>query len=61
MSIVGIDSVSKSYNGERVLDTVSLESEEGERIVILGPSGCGKTTILRLIAGFIAPDTGAFP
>jgi ABC-type Fe3+/spermidine/putrescine transport system ATPase subunit len=37
---------------------VSLEIKEKERIVIFGPSGCGKTTLLRLIAGFIAPDTG---
>jgi len=59
MKIVGMDSVSKFYNGGKVLDNISLEIEEGERIVILGPSGCGKTTILRLIAGFIAPDTGA--
>jgi len=59
MKIVDIDSVSKFYNGEKVLDSISLEIDEGERIVILGPSGCGKTTILRLIAGFIAPDTGS--
>ena len=59
MKIIDIDSVSKSYNREKVLDNVSLEIDEGERIVILGPSGCGKTTILRLIAGFIAPDTGS--
>ena len=58
MKIVALESVSRSYNGERVLDDFSLEIDEGERIVILGPSGCGKTTILRLIAGFIAPDTG---
>jgi ABC-type Fe3+/spermidine/putrescine transport system ATPase subunit len=58
MKIINIDSVSKHYNGEKVLDHISLEIEEGERVVILGPSGCGKTTILRLIAGFIAPDTG---
>lgn len=59
MKIVDMDSVSISYNGEMALDNVSLEIDEGERIVILGPSGCGKTTILRLIAGFIAPDTGS--
>ncbi len=58
MKIVRIDSISKAYNGEKVLNNVSLEIHERERIVILGPSGCGKTTILRLIAGFIAPDTG---
>ena len=59
MKIVDIDSVFKFYNGVRVLDSISLEIDEGERIVILGPSGCGKTTILRLIAGFIAPDMGS--
>ena len=59
MKVVVIDSVSKLYNGTRALDKVSLEIAAGERIVILGPSGCGKTTILRLIAGFTAPDTGS--
>jgi iron(III) transport system ATP-binding protein len=59
MKIVAMDSVSKFYGGEKALDNISLEINEGERTVILGPSGCGKTTILRLIAGFIAPDAGA--
>jgi ABC-type Fe3+/spermidine/putrescine transport system ATPase subunit len=59
LKIVSLDSVSKIYNGVKALDDVSLEIAGGERIVILGPSGCGKTTILRLIAGFIAPDTGS--
>ena len=59
MKVLDIDCVSKSYNGANTLDNVSLEIAEGERIVILGPSGCGKTTILRLVAGFIAPDTGS--
>jgi len=59
MSVVDIDSVSKSYDGEMALDRVSLQVEQTERVVILGPSGCGKTTILRLIAGFIAPDAGS--
>ena len=59
MRIIDIDSVSKLYNAEKVLNNISLEIAEGQRIVILGPSGCGKTTILRLIAGFIAPDTGS--
>ncbi len=59
MKIVTMDSVSKSYNGVKVLDQVSLEIKERERVVLFGASGCGKTTILRLIAGFIAPDTGS--
>ena len=58
MNMVTLSSVTKSYEGGEVLSDVSLAIEKGERLVILGPSGCGKTTILRLIAGFIAPDRG---
>ncbi len=58
MNIIELDGVSKHYNGETALDNCSIEIGAGDRLVILGPSGCGKTTILRLIAGFIAPDTG---
>lgn len=41
-----------------VLQELSLDVKEGERLVILGPSGCGKTTTLRLIAGLERPDGG---
>jgi len=56
VKIVKIDSVFQKYNRTQVSNNVSLEIEQAERIVIFGPSGCGKTTLLRLIAGFIAPD-----
>lgn len=59
MNIIQIDSLTKFYNGETVLDNISLDIAEGQRLVILGPSGCGKTTILRLIAGFITPEKGS--
>lgn len=59
MKVVIMDSVCKSYGDSSILENVTLEIGEAERLVILGPSGCGKTTILRLIAGFIAPDTGS--
>lgn len=58
MKIVEIESVSKIYQGRTVVNKLSLRIVEGERIVILGPSGCGKTTVLRLIAGFVAPESG---
>jgi ABC-type sugar transport system ATPase subunit len=51
--------VSKYYNDRQAVKDFSIEVEQGERIAILGPSGCGKTTVLRLLAGFIAPDTGS--
>lgn len=46
--------------GERlVLEGVDLTARRGEVLVVLGPSGCGKTSLLRLIAGLIAPDQGS--
>jgi spermidine/putrescine transport system ATP-binding protein len=41
------------------VDNVSLSVEQGEFFTLLGPSGCGKTTLLRMVAGFDAPDGGA--
>src|SRR6266542_636983 len=58
MALIVFDSVSKSYSSQTVLHDFSLSVEHGQRVAILGPSGCGKTTILRLVAGFIAPDSG---
>lgn len=59
MTPVSIREVSKSYDGVTpVLDRVSLDIAAGEIFFLLGGSGCGKTTLLRLIAGFIAPDSG---
>ena len=53
-----------SITGLRVtLDTftlgpLSLELLRGDYVVLMGPSGCGKTTLLKTIAGFLAPDSG---
>ncbi len=58
-SMVCLESVSFSINGRQILKDVSLNIPHGTRLVLLGPSGCGKTTLLRLIAGFNAPDTGS--
>jgi ABC-type sugar transport system ATPase subunit len=58
MSAIEFCSVSKDYEGRRVIDALSFKIEPKERVVLFGPSGCGKSTILNLIAGFIAPDEG---
>lgn len=42
----------------RAVDDVSLEIREGERLVLLGASGCGKSSILKAVAGFLAPSSG---
>ncbi|MEQ1945964.1 MAG: ABC transporter ATP-binding protein [Bryobacteraceae bacterium] len=51
--------VSKAFESKPVLSAFNLKIDQGERVVLQGPSGCGKTTILRLIAGFLAPDQGS--
>ncbi|MGC9209912.1 MAG: ABC transporter ATP-binding protein [Acidilobus sp.] len=50
--------VTKSFNGTRVLDGVSIEVEDGEVHSVLGPNGVGKTTLLKIIAGILRPDSG---
>lgn len=56
--IIELKNVAKSFDGETVLDNIDLDVYEKEFITLLGPSGCGKTTTLRIIAGFVTPDTG---
>src|SRR6266508_4649647 len=53
-----VDRVTKSYVAHRAVDELSLAVRRGSFFSILGPSGCGKTTLLRLIAGFLEPDSG---
>jgi putrescine transport system ATP-binding protein len=55
--LLRFDGVSKCFSDVAVLH-VSLDIYEGEFFALLGPSGCGKTTLLRLLAGFEAPDEG---
>ena len=56
--LIQLKGISKSFDGETVLDNMSLEIHDKEFITLLGPSGCGKTTTLRIIGGFETPDTG---
>jgi len=53
-----IQAVRKRYGAFAAVDDLSFEVRQGSFFSILGPSGCGKTTLLRMIAGFIAPDAG---
>lgn len=50
--------VTKSYNGNIILDQLNLYIRENEFLTLLGPSGCGKTTTLRMLGGFETPDSG---
>jgi putrescine transport system ATP-binding protein len=58
-SYVRIDGVSKRFGGAVAVDNVSLEIRQGEIFCLLGASGCGKTTLLRMLAGFEQPSSGA--
>ncbi len=58
MKSIRLERVSKSYQGELIIDNLSLEIKAGHFFALLGPSGCGKTTILRLIAGLETVDSG---
>lgn len=58
LSEVRMESVGKRYRDQWAVRDVSLSVRPGELYTLLGPSGCGKTTLLRLLAGFITPDTG---
>ena len=57
---LSIQNVCKQYQNNKAiaLDHISVDVMEGEFLSILGPSGCGKTTLLRIIAGLLAPDSG---
>jgi len=59
MRHINVKSVSKTYDGETILDKLSLEIKAGQFFALLGPSGCGKTTLLRLIAGLEKVDSGS--
>ena len=57
--VLSIEGVGKRYGDVVAVHEVSLEIGRGEFFSLLGPSGCGKTTMLRLIAGFEEPTSGA--
>jgi len=56
--IVSLDSVSVAFDQEEVLSDFSLDIHDEEFVTLLGPSGCGKTTTLRVIGGFLIPNSG---
>ena len=58
-NIIELVKVSKIFDGDIVLNNINLSIKDGEFMTLLGPSGCGKTTTLRIIGGFIYPETGS--
>jgi len=58
MRSIRFENVTKSFNGEIIVENINLTIPSGKFFALLGPSGSGKTTLLRLIAGFEQPDSG---
>lgn len=58
VSIISLQNIAVSFDGEAVLKDFNLSIGDGEFVTLLGPSGCGKTTTLRIIGGFVRPDSG---
>ncbi len=56
--LIQLQHISKSFDGQLVLDDLNLSIYENSFVTLLGPSGCGKTTTLRIIGGFERPDEG---
>jgi sulfate/thiosulfate transport system ATP-binding protein len=55
---IEIQNITKKFGDFTALDNISLSVGAGDLVALLGPSGCGKTTLLRIIAGLDAPDSG---
>ncbi|MGW5668906.1 ABC transporter ATP-binding protein, partial [Micromonospora sp. NPDC003776] len=60
MATVALKDVTKVFqDGTVAVDTINLDVNDGEFMVLLGPSGCGKSTVLRMVAGLEDPSSGA--
>jgi len=57
--MINVKDASKSFGPTRAVSTLSFDLEPGRITGLLGPNGAGKTTTIRMIAGFLSPDTGS--
>lgn len=57
-TILSLENISVYYDGNVILENLSLDIKDKGFLTLLGPSGCGKTTILRVIGGFVKPNSG---
>ncbi|HEV3443208.1 MAG TPA: ATP-binding cassette domain-containing protein, partial [Gemmataceae bacterium] len=58
-AVLAVNNLSKSFQGRKVLDGISLGVGRGETLAVLGRSGTGKSVLLRLIIGLVKPDSGS--
>ena len=58
MAVLRAEKIAKSFGGQKIIEGISLELEEGELVSLLGVSGGGKTTLFNVLAGLSQPDEG---
>ena len=58
MAVLSLNQVSLTFAGPPILDSASLQIEEGDRLGLLGRNGAGKSTVLKILQGALAPDSG---
>jgi ATP-binding cassette subfamily F protein uup len=58
MALISLNSVSLTFAGPPLLDSVNLQIDDGERLGLLGRNGAGKSTLLKILEGTLAPDSG---
>lgn len=58
MSLLKAEHISKSYDGKKILEDISIHLEKGELVCLLGISGSGKTTLFHILSGLVTPDEG---
>ena len=58
-TLLRLENISVRFDNEPILNSINLEIKDKEFVTLLGPSGCGKTTTLRIIGGFVNPDSGS--
>ena len=57
-NLISLRDIKVAFDGEVILNNINLDIKDKEFVTLLGPSGCGKTTTLRIIGGFLTPDSG---
>lgn len=58
-TVLSLRSVSRQFDGRKVIDDVTLDVRSGEVLGVVGPNGAGKTVLLDIVTGFVRPDTGS--
>jgi ATP-binding cassette subfamily F protein uup len=58
MALLSLQNLCKAFGGPQLLDDATLQIERGERICLVGRNGEGKSTLLKIVSGFVEPDSG---